>query len=1155
MLESQNITINFAQGVDQKTDPKQIIPGKFRKIDNGDLLKTGAVSTRPGLSTLTSPIEKLGTNLTSGVALATYHDELISFNGTTAFSRNQANSNWTNKGGVSSVLTKNFQVIKNEYQQSNPNMAIEQGIECQAWEDSRGGVRYSLIDFDTGNRIVSDQLVHLYGENPQVQGCNGKLYLFYVVNQSLRAAIIDCDNPYLAPTHTILTTDLPSRNPWYDTCRSVGVLDGSTDFDRIFIVHPYDGKIQPQVLLIESTGVVSTISDVAGALEGSVSLVSICPMYSMGDLTLINRGPSCAVCFLDSNAVLQMALIQIDTPAVALETVAVDCGNIQLSSVDHLGICWDQQAYTDQPKFYLAMDLGYILTGEVDCLISSGKFIDASALSSIQIRKTVNLYSKPFVESERLALIAVHESDMQPGYYLLNHNLDPICKMQESLGGVARSANSLCNLAFPIVNYDLEVETERSGTTYRFVYASDDHKFYAPFQRKGKLQSEENTLFSLLGIVRGELDFRSAQAYASATQSDNLFLSGGVVQSYDGTKFTEAGFHLYPENVSADQERSVVTVTQSGTVSQPQVQTITMLPASRLRAGDYFLVSGLDPLDKYQVWFRIDNAGEAPDVVPGYSLLQVNILSYYSRSAVSTVVAGVLDSFAAFICTTNLTGITLTNASDGAGTSADIGTLGIGDLAAGTYLYKLCWKYIDGAGRVHRSATSEALSVVVTDNNSSVSLTCDVLDLTTKGDVILEVYRTDNLGVIYHRTTSIVSPTLDLDKFNQNANYLTLSCVDANSQASVASNELIYTTGGVLDNDPPPACSILTPFNNRIFVAGTEDKNTIFYSKIQTPEDKDFCVGFSEALYIDMEQIGGAITALHALDDKLIIFKQSRIYYLAGQGPNNLGADSSYLDPALIATDVGCISPKSIVQTPSGLMFQSAKGVYLLDRSLQVQYIGMPVEDNNSLSVVSGVLLDEQSQVIFVTDSDTALVYDYIDNTWVTYSNFSCADAVLWDGVLHLIRDSGKVVYLNPDVTTDEEIDAITMTIETSDFALAGLSGYQRIWQIALLGEYSQGDGYTSMAFAYDYSPTYLFETTYEPIIGLMADGSSTYGSSDGYYGGTYLTYNWNVRLPRQKCSAVRVKLVTTSDMTFSGLTIRVGLMKGINRHHPLKAL
>jgi hypothetical protein len=1153
LLESQNITINFAQGIDQKTDPKQVMPGKFISIENGDLLKTGAVTTRPGLSSLTSPIEKLDTNLTSGVALANYHDELISFDGAEAYSRNDANSKWTKKGSVSSVLTSNFQVIKNEYQQSNPNEAIEQGIDCHAWEDSRGGVRFTLIDFSTGNRLVTDQLVHLYGENPQVQGCNGKIYIFYVVNLSLRAAIIDCDTPYLAPTHIILTTDLPSRNPWYDTCRSVGVLDGSTDFDRIFIAHPFNTKNQPQVILIESTGTISTITDVS--VEGSVSSVAVCPMYSMGDLTLINRGPSCAVAYIDSSSTLQMALVKIDSPAVALQNVAIDTGTIQLSGLDHLGICWDGRAYTDQPKFYVAMDLGYVLTGEVDCLISSGKFIDASALGSIQIRKTVNLYSKPFVESERLALVAVHESEMQPGYYLLNHNLDPICKMQESLGGVARSANSLCNLSFSINGYNLEVETERSGTPYRFAYASNDGLFYLPFQRKGRLQSEENTLFSLLGIVRGELDFVNDKAYASATQSNNLFLSGGVVQSYDGTKFTEAGFHLYPENITADQERAVVTVTQSGTVSQPQIQEITMLPASRLRPGDFFLVAGLDPLDKYQVWFRIDNTGDAPTEVAGYTLLQVNILSYYTRYQVSTVVAGVLDGFAAFICTTTLTGIQVTNSNDGAGTTANIGTLGVGDLAAGTYLYKLCWKYIDGAGRIHRSATSEAISVVVTDNNSSVSLTCDVLDLTTKGDVILEVYRTDTLGIIYHRTTSIVSPTIDKDSFNQNVNYLTLSCVDANSQASIASNELIYTTGGVLDNDPAPACSILTPFNNRLFVAGTEDKNTIFYSKIQTPEDKDFCVGFSEALYIDLEEIGGEVTALHALDDKLIIFKQSRIYYLAGQGPNNLGADSSYLDPALIATDVGCISPGSIVQTPSGLMFQSHKGIYLLDRSLQVQYIGMAVEDFNDLNVVSGVLLDQQNQVIFLTTSDTALVYDYVDNTWVTYTNFSCADGVLWNGVLHIIRNTGKVLYLDPDVILDEETDAIVMKIETDDLALAGLSGYQRVWQVALLGEYIRGDGYTSMSFAYDYAPTYQFKTTYEPVIGLMGDGTSTYGTDDGYFGGAYLTYNWNVRLPRQKCSAVRIKLVTNSSMSFSGLTLRIGVMKGINRHSPAKSL
>jgi len=49
-------------------------------------------------------------------------------------------------------------------------------------------------------------------------------------------------------------------------------------------------------------------------------------------------------------------------------------------------------------------------------------------------------------------------------------------------------------------------------------------------------------------------------------------------------------------------------------------------------------------------------------------------------------------------------------------------------------------------------------------------------------------------------------------------------------------------------------------------------------------------------------------------------------------------------EPSLIPTDTGTINPRSIVLTPMGIMYQSEKGIYLLDRSLQVSYIGADVE-------------------------------------------------------------------------------------------------------------------------------------------------------------------------------------------------------------------
>lgn len=57
---------------------------------------------------------------------------------------------------------------------------------------------------------------------------------------------------------------------------------------------------------------------------------------------------------------------------------------------------------------------------------------------------------------------------------------------------------------------------------------------------------------------------------------------------------------------------------------------------------------------------------------------------------------------------------------------------------------------------------------------------------------------------------------------------------------------------------------------------------------------------------------------------------------MQGNGPDATGANSDYGDPTLITSDVGCINDNSVVIMPQGLMFQSAKGIYLLDQSLKL---------------------------------------------------------------------------------------------------------------------------------------------------------------------------------------------------------------------------
>ena len=64
-LRRDNFPINVGQGLDTKTDPKHVIPGKLLLLENGVFKKRGRIDKRNGHTKL-SPKTLDGTTLNSG---------------------------------------------------------------------------------------------------------------------------------------------------------------------------------------------------------------------------------------------------------------------------------------------------------------------------------------------------------------------------------------------------------------------------------------------------------------------------------------------------------------------------------------------------------------------------------------------------------------------------------------------------------------------------------------------------------------------------------------------------------------------------------------------------------------------------------------------------------------------------------------------------------------------------------------------------------------------------------------------------------------------------------------------------------------------------------------------------------------------------------
>lgn len=467
-----------------------------------------------------------------------------------------------------------------------------------------------------------------------------------------------------------------------------------------------------------------------------------------------------------------------------------------------------------------------------------------------------------------------------------------------------------------------------------------------------------------------------------------------------------------------------------------------------------------------------------------------------------------------------------------------------GSLSDGNYQYSAVYSWTDNKGQEHRSAPSIPLEVTLSGGTATQTqdVTIPTLRLTEKSNVVIELYRTENNGTIFYKVTSTTSPEYN----NKTVDSITFT--DTVSDSSLISNETLYTTGGVLDNISAPAAYLISEFNNRVFLAGLEDDNKLQYSKIRF-EGRP--VEFNDTLTINVNSTGGPITALGSLDDKLVIFKETAIFFLSGDGPNNLGEQDNFIEPELISADVGCINPESVVLTPDGLMFKSKKGIYVLSRALQPIYIGAPVEDYNNLTIKSADLIADKNQVVFATIDGNALVYNYFVKKWTTFSNHRAKSATVLNNEYYYLRTDNDIFVQNEGYTDNGS--HIKLKMVTSWMSFAGVQNFQRVYKALILGNYKSAHK-LNIKVAYNFIEAFTQEKVVdvsdfitESIYGTT---SATYGSETPY-GGSGAQYQIRLDFKKQKCQSIKISIEDIQDSNYgegvelSNLLVVVGAKRG----------
>lgn len=499
-------------------------------------------------------------------------------------------------------------------------------------------------------------------------------------------------------------------------------------------------------------------------------------------------------------------------------------------------------------------------------------------------------------------------------------------------------------------------------------------------------------------------------------------------------------------------------------------------------------------------------------------------------------------------------------------TQGGAGTGSGGAIGPGTYQWTAVWEWYDARGKRHRSAPATPVTQVIAgpSTNWTASFFCTPLRLTRKRNVALVLYRTTANGTVFFQVTDSTIPYLN----NTSVNFL--FPMDGLADSAILGNEVLYTGGGELPNDAPPASTVAVRARSRILLAGGDYPDTITYSK---QNDVGNGVQFSLGLQKRIAAVPGSIVAMAALDDKVIVFKTQGICAFAGTGVTSAGVaagqNDDFTDPIILATDLFCTGANAVTTANEGVYFQSQKGIYLLDRSLGFTYVGSAAETYNRQTVVSANLHPRLGHVRFGCLEDTGLVYHprkvqpFGDSApqagaWTTYTNWAGVSATVWQGQYVLLRADGTVVV--DGATYDDTGAAIVQSLRTG--WLTGTAPLQaaRFGALAVIGNLTSPHRLqVDLAISYDSTPVarLVFDTALSATRSPWGS-DPTWGNAAAWGQDTVASYIFRCReLPEQVMSASAVQW-TFSDATPTDGTL---LQRGTSLHgyamlvEPLAAL
>lgn len=1151
----QSIPINFAQGLDTKTDPKQIQMGNFLKLDNTVFTRGSQLTKRNGNQQLTALPNNSYTYLT------TFNGNLTAIGDNIAAYDNPS-KNWVQKGNIQPLELTTLPLIRNNFNQIACDSAVaSNGLVCTAYLETNGTTttnKFAIADSVTGQIIVAPTPIPV-GSGTVSGGMRvfvlGVYFVIIFTNTisstpELQYIAITTNNPTLIKTNTTISSHYaPAASLTWDGCvidnllyitwftetgshaiKTV-TLNLSFSFSAVTTVVvnsivyscvsiAADVTLASPIIYVSFYSAADTLGYMI-ALSAGLGVImnplQIIYEESVANITSAAQNGSCQVFYeINNNYGFDNSLptnyinsITVTILGFYFDSVfSSNASSITVSSA--AGLVNGMYLVDNTTRGNISPATTFTVSGTTLTLSTNtagnsastpGDILTAATISSeTTIVRSVGLASKAFILDGIIYFLSAYQSPYQPTYFVINASISlesaPIivAKLAYSNGGGY--------LPYGLPNVTITDSVIQIPYLYKDLIAAVNKNTNVPSG------TQTAGIYSQTGINLATFD-AGTMGLDTAEIGQDLHISGGFLWMYDGQIPVEHNFFLWPD-----------TDTGNPTAMWTWVDT-PVTPTGSFSSGSYTVT-----------------LSSASGVAVGMSIQDSTNSTYIPSGTTITQLSGVTATISQ--------ATTHSGSGDTLAISGNMASKPDGSTNTDAYYYQITYEWTDNQGNAFRSAPSIPLAITTTDSDQtgSVTLTIPTLRLTykTANPVKIVVYRWSVAQQIYYQTTNITMPLLNTTTAD------TVTFVDTNSDATILGNNIIYTTGGVVEDVNAPATNIMTLFDDRLWLVDAEDQNLLWFSKQvieSTPVEMSDLLTFYVAPSIGAQGSTGVITALSVMDDKIIIFKKNAIYYVNGTGPDNTGSNSQYSQPIFITATVGCDNQLSIVFMPQGLMFQSDKGIWLLGRDLSTQYIGAAVEQYNSQIVMSAQNIPGTNQVRFIMSGGITLMYDYYYAQWGTFSGIPAISSTLFQSMHTFINDIGEVYQENVGSYLDGT-NPVLMSFQTGPLRLGSLQNYQRTFFYYLLGTYISPHKLLVSNY-YDYSPN-----AYDSRVITPTNYASTWGSIGPWgqanlWGGVNSSLeDWRI-FATKRCQALSIGVQEIYDPSF-GVPAGAGFtLSGIN--------